>query len=136
MYQLSSITPKKKLTFPKSCHSQPKEGAWVHLHGQHPPEQGSCSVPHSRFRTSQNAPGARPHGRAEGGKPRANKAQAERNGYIRGVVKEIVHDSGRGAPLAKVTFRNPYRFKHNTETFIANEGMYTGQVSVPAKYEK
>jgi hypothetical protein len=22
--------------------------------------------------------------------------QAERNGYIRGVVKEIVHDSGRG----------------------------------------
>lgn len=23
-------------------------------------------------------------------------AQAERNGYIRGVVKEIVHDSGRG----------------------------------------
>ncbi|EAT90148.2 hypothetical protein SNOG_01936 [Parastagonospora nodorum SN15] len=40
---------------------------------------------------------------------------AERNGYIRGVVKEIVHDSGRGAPLARVTFRNPYRFKHNTE---------------------
>jgi hypothetical protein len=33
-----------------------------------------------------------------------------------------------GAPLARVTFRNPYRFKHNTETFIANEGMYTGQV--------
>ena len=35
-----------------------------------------------------------------------------------------------------ITFRNPYKFKHNTETFIANEGMYTGQVSVPAKYEK
>jgi len=42
-------------------------------------------------------------------------------------VKEIVHDSGRGAPLAKVVFRDPYRYKLHTETFIANEGMYTGQ---------
>jgi large subunit ribosomal protein L8e len=42
-------------------------------------------------------------------------------------VKEIVHDAGRGAPLAKVVFRDPYRFKLHTETFIANEGMYTGQ---------
>ena len=30
---------------------------------------------------------------------------AERNGYIRGVVTEIIHDPGRGAPLARV--RNP-----------------------------
>ena len=35
--------------------------------------------------------------------------------------------SGRGAPLAKVVFRHPYKYKHSTETFIANEGMYTGQ---------
>lgn len=34
---------------------------------------------------------------------------------------------GRGAPLAKVTFRHPYKFKQVSETFIANEGMYTGQ---------
>ena len=27
---------------------------------------------------------------------------SERHGYIRGLVKEIVHDPGRGAPLAKV----------------------------------
>ena len=52
---------------------------------------------------------------------------AERHGYTRGVVKEIIHDAGRGAPLAKVQFRHPYKFKHITETFIANEGMYTGQ---------
>merc|ERR1711868_332091 len=52
---------------------------------------------------------------------------AERHGYVRGVVKEIIHDPGRGAPLAKVVFRDPYRFKLHTETFIANEGMYTGQ---------
>ena len=43
------------------------------------------------------------------------------------MVKEIIHDPGRGAPLAKVSFRDPYRFKLHTETFIANEGMYTGQ---------
>lgn len=44
---------------------------------------------------------------------------AERHGYIRGLVKEIVHDAGRGAPLAKVVFRDPYRYKLRTETFIA-----------------
>lgn len=52
---------------------------------------------------------------------------AERHGYMRGVVKEIIHDSGRGAPLARVAFRDPYKFKQHIETFIANEGMYTGQ---------
>lgn len=52
---------------------------------------------------------------------------AERHGYIRGVVKDIIHDPGRGAPLAQIVFRDPYRFKLHTETFIANEGMYTGQ---------
>jgi len=52
---------------------------------------------------------------------------AERNGYIRGIVKEIIHDPGRGAPLAKVVFRDPYRFKLRTQTFVATEGMYSGQ---------
>lgn len=27
---------------------------------------------------------------------------AERNGYIKGTVQEILHDPGRGAPLARV----------------------------------
>uniref|UniRef100_A0A060T542 ARAD1C02926p n=1 Tax=Blastobotrys adeninivorans TaxID=409370 RepID=A0A060T542_BLAAD len=52
---------------------------------------------------------------------------SERHGYVRGVVKQIIHDPGRGAPLAKVVFRDPYRYKLREETFIANEGMYTGQ---------
>ncbi len=52
---------------------------------------------------------------------------AERNGYIKGVVSDVVHDSGRGAPLLKVTFRHPFRFKHQKERFIAAEGMYSGQ---------
>ncbi len=52
---------------------------------------------------------------------------AERHGYIKGVIRDIVHDPGRGAPLAKVVFRDPLRYKKNTELFIAAEGMYTGQ---------
>jgi len=52
---------------------------------------------------------------------------AERHGYIKGLVKEIIHDPGRGAPLAKVVFKHPYKYKHVTNTFIAAEGMYTGQ---------
>ncbi|CAL3966012.1 unnamed protein product [Diplocarpon coronariae] len=43
------------------------------------------------------------------------------------IIRDIIHDPGRGAPLARVVFRDSYRFKLHTETFIANEGMYTGQ---------
>lgn len=38
-----------------------------------------------------------------------------------------INFSGRGAPLARVVFRDPYQYKQVAETFIANEGMYTGQ---------
>lgn len=41
--------------------------------------------------------------------------------------KDIVHDPGRGAPLAKVQFRDPYKYRLITQTFIAAEGMHTGQ---------
>jgi len=51
---------------------------------------------------------------------------AETHGYIRGVVKEILHDPGRGAPVAKIQFLNAYRYKRDTELMIATEGMYTG----------
>jgi large subunit ribosomal protein L8e len=51
----------------------------------------------------------------------------ERNGYLKGVVTDVIHDPGRGAPLAKVTFRHPFRYKHQKELFVAAEGMYTGQ---------
>ena len=42
-------------------------------------------------------------------------------------MKEIIHDPGRGAPLARVVFRDPYRYKQRKELFVATEGMYTGQ---------
>ena len=52
---------------------------------------------------------------------------SERHGFLKGVVRDIIHDPGRGAPLAKVVFRDPYKYRHITQTFIAAEGMYTGQ---------
>ena len=52
---------------------------------------------------------------------------AERHGYIMGIVRDIIHDPGRGAPLAKVVFRNPDKFKVQKELMICPEGAYTGQ---------
>ena len=52
---------------------------------------------------------------------------SERHGYVKGVVKSILHDPGRGAPLARVAFRHPYKYRQETETFIAVEGLYSGQ---------
>merc|ERR1712147_604307 len=52
---------------------------------------------------------------------------SEKQGYVKGVIKDIIHDPGRGAPLAKIAFRDPYRFKQRVEYFIAVEGMFTGQ---------
>ena len=52
---------------------------------------------------------------------------AERNGYIRGVVKEIIHDPGRGAPVAKVQFGNRYKYGKVNTQWTATEGTYTGQ---------
>ncbi len=52
---------------------------------------------------------------------------AEREGYVKGVVKEIMHDPGRGAPLAKIHFRNPYKYKTDKELMVCPEGVYSGQ---------
>jgi large subunit ribosomal protein L8e len=58
---------------------------------------------------------------------------AEKNGYVKGVVKEIIHDPGRGAPLATVAFRDPYRYKLRKYKYIAAEGMYSGQFILAGK---
>jgi len=52
---------------------------------------------------------------------------AERHGYIKGVVKDIIHDSGRGAPLARVHFKNYKKYGVDKQLFIAPEGIYSGQ---------
>lgn len=51
----------------------------------------------------------------------------EKRGYIKGIVQEIIHDPGRGAPLARVNFRSPIKYKLDKELFIATEGMFTGE---------
>jgi len=66
------------------------------------------------------------HTRKGASKLRVND-YAERNGFIRGVVKDIMHDPGRGAPLAHVQFRNAYRFKRDNELMVCPEGLSTGQ---------
>ncbi|GMY17936.1 60S ribosomal protein L8-3 [Fagus crenata] len=71
----------------------------------HPPPQGSGEVPQSRL--------------------------GERNGYLKGVVMEIIHDPGRSAPLAKVTFQHPFRYKKQNELFVAAEATFELFRSVP-----
>merc|ERR1712177_154483 len=68
------------------------------------------------------------HTKHRKGKPALRAVDfSERHGYIKGVVKDIIHDPGRGAPLAIAHFRDPYRYKIRKEVFVAAEGMYTGQ---------
>jgi large subunit ribosomal protein L8e len=52
---------------------------------------------------------------------------AERNGYLKGLITEVKHDPGRGAPVMTVRFRNPYRNQKDDEVVIAPEGIYQGQ---------
>jgi len=51
----------------------------------------------------------------------------ERHAKIRGVVKKIMHDPGRGAPLALIEFKNPIKYQRQKITVAAAEGLYTGQ---------
>jgi len=52
---------------------------------------------------------------------------AERQGFVKGLVKDIVHDPGRGAPLAKIQFKDPYKYRKITATMVCAEGLCTGQ---------
>lgn len=53
---------------------------------------------------------------------------AEREGYVRAKIADIVHDPGRGAPVIKVTFRNAYHDRKDEDLLVAPEGVYAGQV--------
>ncbi|XXG40134.1 hypothetical protein AAC387_Pa01g0923 [Persea americana] len=59
----------------------------------------------------------------------------ERNGYLKGVITEVIHDLGRGAPLARVTFRHPFRYKHQKELFIAAVGEHE-MIKLPSGAKK
>jgi len=51
----------------------------------------------------------------------------EKEGYIKGLVKEIIHDPGRGAPLARVAFHKTSKYALEKRLFVAVEGLHTGQ---------
>lgn len=61
---------------------------------------------------------------------------AERHGYVKGVVKQIMHDPGRGAPVAVVQFKDPYRFQRVDSLIAAPEGLYSGQFVFAGKKGK
>jgi len=52
---------------------------------------------------------------------------AERHGYIKGLLKKIFHEPGRGAPVCEVVFHDPYRYKLRKMLWPAIEGTHTGQ---------
>merc|ERR1712060_37175 len=51
----------------------------------------------------------------------------ERKYRIRGLVEQIRHDPGRGAPVAFIRFKDQRRFGNDKVMVVACEGMYTGQ---------
>merc|ERR1711974_279784 len=58
---------------------------------------------------------------------------AERQGFIKGLVKDIVHDPGRSAPLAKVQFKDPYKYRKITEPWSAQKVFAPDSSSTPVK---
>lgn len=61
----------------------------------------------------------RSHTKKRKGAPKLRNLDfAERHGFIKGVVRDIIHDPGRGAPLAVVHFRDPYKFQTRKELFL------------------
>merc|ERR1711963_512495 len=58
---------------------------------------------------------------------------AERQGFIKGLVKDIVHDPGRGAPLAKVQFKDPYKYRKITETMVCQRAFAPASSSTPVR---
>ncbi|CAC27016.1 60S ribosomal protein L8 [Guillardia theta] len=53
--------------------------------------------------------------------------KSEKCGFIKGTIKKIIHDPGRGCPVAKVQFEGPYSYKKSNYSYLAVEGMFTGQ---------
>merc|ERR1712072_1275008 len=54
----------------------------------------------------------------------------ERNGFVKGVVKDIIHDPGRGAPLAKIAFHNARHYKLDKNLMPAVEGTIVSNCEV------
>ncbi len=44
------------------------------------------------------------------------------NNWNCSLFQDIIHDPGRGAPLAVIQFRNAYKLKRDKELMVAAEG--------------
>ncbi|KAK8310878.1 hypothetical protein V6Z12_D02G213400 [Gossypium hirsutum] len=52
----------------------------------------------------------------------------EQNDYLKGIVTDVIHDPGRGAPLARsCSVTHSVTRSRRKDLFVAAEGMYTGQ---------
>lgn len=47
-----------------------------------------------------------------------------------------IYTTGRGAPLALVRFRHPYKYKKTPYNMVAAEGMYKTRVKLPSGQKK
>ena len=56
-----------------------------------------------------------------------NLDTVERNAQLTGMIKDIVHDPGRGAPLAEIVYKKVDGKGVETARVIAPEGVHTGQ---------
>ena len=96
-----------------SCHPSPEEGRGLDLRVAHEAQEGQACSQSCRLLREVNSfvIWLSQH-----------IVHCCRHGYIKGVIKEIIHDPGRGAPLAWAHFRDPYRYKMKKELFVAAEG--------------
>ena len=51
----------------------------------------------------------------------------EKTSQVNGIIREIIHDPGRGAPLARIVFNKPEGSGLEKALVIAPEGIHTGQ---------
>ena len=53
--------------------------------------------------------------------------QIEREDYIKGIVKNLLHEPASGALLAKLVLGESHIYELQKEYFLASEGMHSGQ---------
>lgn len=70
----------------------------------------------------------RSHSRAKRSRPEHRTFDySERHGFIKGVVRKLNHEAGRGVPLASVEYRHPLKYKKVRKNMLAVEGLFSGQ---------
>eukprot|EP00818_Percolomonas_sp_WS_P004158 CAMPEP_0117448520 /NCGR_PEP_ID=MMETSP0759-20121206/7444_1 /TAXON_ID=63605 /ORGANISM="Percolomonas cosmopolitus, Strain WS" /LENGTH=256 /DNA_ID=CAMNT_0005240911 /DNA_START=101 /DNA_END=871 /DNA_ORIENTATION=+ len=70
----------------------------------------------------------RSHSRAKRARPEHRTFDfSERQGFVKGVVRKLNHEAGRGVPIANVEFRHPTMYKKVRKNMLAVEGLFSGQ---------